>query len=156
VEHLQVEAGTVKIKSDMTPKLADHGVQCVFVGYAIGRSGNTYHMWDPSTRHVHVSRDVIWLHQMYYEPRDGGADKILRFKLKRVKTVTAQKALLKKSSESTNDSTESSANESSESADESADSADESSESGADDHSKSLSASSSQASMEQPVATHTT
>jgi hypothetical protein len=90
------EAGTAKIKSDMTPKLADCGVLCIFVGYAVGHSGNTYHMWDPSTRQVHVSCDVIWLHQMYYVSHDGGADKNPALRAEEGKTVTAQKALLKK------------------------------------------------------------
>jgi hypothetical protein len=35
-KHLRTfgEAGTVKIKTDTTPKLHDRGVQCMFVGYA--------------------------------------------------------------------------------------------------------------------------
>jgi hypothetical protein len=33
------EAGTVKIKTDTTPKLHDRGVQCMFVGYAENHRG---------------------------------------------------------------------------------------------------------------------
>jgi hypothetical protein len=57
------EASTVKIKTKtkMTPKLDDHGVQCMFVGYALRHTGDTYRMWDPKTGGVHVSWDVIWL-----------------------------------------------------------------------------------------------
>jgi Reverse transcriptase (RNA-dependent DNA polymerase) len=68
-KHLRTwgEAGTVKIKTKTTPKLADRGVQCVFVGYALGHSGDTYRMWDPKTGGVHVTRDVIWLRRMYYQ-----------------------------------------------------------------------------------------
>jgi hypothetical protein len=62
------EAGTVKIKNDKTPKLANRGVQCVFVGYALGHSGDTYQMWNPVTNSLHQTRDVIWLQQMYYKP----------------------------------------------------------------------------------------
>ena len=29
------EAGTVKIKSKMTPKMSDHGITCMFVGYML-------------------------------------------------------------------------------------------------------------------------
>jgi hypothetical protein len=76
INHLRVwgEAGTVKIKTATTPKLADRGVQCVFVGYATGHSGDTYRMWDPKTGGVHLSRDVIWLRRMYYQPNDENND----------------------------------------------------------------------------------
>ena len=46
--HLQItleyggEAGTVKIKSKITPELADQGVQCMFVGYAHNHGGDVY------------------------------------------------------------------------------------------------------------------
>jgi hypothetical protein len=62
------EAGTVKIKTDKTPKLANRGVQFVFVGYALGHLGDTYRMWNPVADGVHQTRDVIWLWQMYCEP----------------------------------------------------------------------------------------
>jgi len=61
------EAGTVKIKNIGTPKLADQGVQCMFVGYALDHTGNCYQMWDPTTKRVHETRDVIWLKCMFYE-----------------------------------------------------------------------------------------
>jgi hypothetical protein len=57
----------VKIKTDKTPKLANRGVQCVFVGYLLGHSGDTYRMWNPVTDGIHQTRDVIWLQQMYYK-----------------------------------------------------------------------------------------
>lgn len=62
------EAGTVTIKSNNMPKLANRGVQCVFVGYALDHSGDTYRMWDPDTSGVHVTRDIIWLRRMFYQP----------------------------------------------------------------------------------------
>jgi hypothetical protein len=43
------EAGTVKVKTKATPKIADRGVQCMFIGYAIDHTGDTYQMWDPAT-----------------------------------------------------------------------------------------------------------
>jgi hypothetical protein len=61
------EAGTVKVKTKTTPKIEDRGVQCIFVGYALGHTGDTYRMWDPKTGGIHVSRDIIWLNQMYYK-----------------------------------------------------------------------------------------
>jgi hypothetical protein len=43
----------------------------MFVGYALGHTGNTYRMWDPKTGGVHVSCDVIWLQQMFYKAKTG-------------------------------------------------------------------------------------
>jgi hypothetical protein len=67
-KHLRTwgEAGTVKIKTKTTPKLADRGVQCMFVGYAKDHEGDCYQMWDPKTKRVHETRDIIWLRRMYY------------------------------------------------------------------------------------------
>ena len=60
------EAGTVKTKTKTTPKLDDRGVQCMLVGYAIDHDGDVYRMWNPKTKLIHESRDVIWLNRMYY------------------------------------------------------------------------------------------
>ncbi|MGH7955289.1 MAG: reverse transcriptase domain-containing protein [Gloeomargaritales cyanobacterium] len=60
------EAGTVKIKTTMTPKLHDRGEQCVFVGYAKNHDGDCYRMWNPNTSRVHETRDVIWLKRMFH------------------------------------------------------------------------------------------
>jgi hypothetical protein len=60
------ESGTVTIKSTMTPKVKDRGVQCMFVGYAVKHPGDMYHMWDPVTGGIHEPRDIIWLQCMYY------------------------------------------------------------------------------------------
>jgi hypothetical protein len=43
------EAGTVKVKTKTTPKLADRGVHCMFIGYADDHDGNVYRMWNPKT-----------------------------------------------------------------------------------------------------------
>jgi hypothetical protein len=42
-KHLRTwgEAGTVKIKTKTTPKLADRGVQCMFVGYSLNHPGDS-------------------------------------------------------------------------------------------------------------------
>jgi Integrase core domain. len=55
------EAGTVTLKNTRSPKLADRGVQCMFVGYALNHEGDCYRMWDPLTNRVHITRDIIWL-----------------------------------------------------------------------------------------------
>ena len=41
------EMGTVKIKMDTTPKLEDHGVHCVFVGYSLTHPNECCCMYDP-------------------------------------------------------------------------------------------------------------
>jgi hypothetical protein len=61
------EAGTVKIITNKTPKSANRGIPCVFVGYVLGHLGDTYRMWNPDTDGVHQTRDVIWRQQMYYK-----------------------------------------------------------------------------------------
>jgi hypothetical protein len=68
VKHLRTwgESGTVKIKSDTTPKIADRGIQCMFVGHSADHDGDCYEMWYPKTNRVYTTRDVIWLNCMYY------------------------------------------------------------------------------------------
>jgi hypothetical protein len=61
------EAGVVKTRSLTTPKVADRGVPCMFVGYSKNHPGDTYRMYDPATGGIHDVRDVIWLHRMYYQ-----------------------------------------------------------------------------------------
>ena len=41
----------------------------MFVGYAINHDGDVYCMWDPNTNRVLISRDIIWLKRMYFEPK---------------------------------------------------------------------------------------
>ena len=61
------EAGVVKLKSSTSPKMANKGLTCVFVGYAIDHAEGVYRMWNPTTGRIHVSRDVVWLKRMYYQ-----------------------------------------------------------------------------------------
>ena len=68
-DHLRIwgEAGTVKTKTATTPKVADRGVQCLIVGYALNHHGDCYRMWNPKTNYVYETRDVIWLRRMYFQ-----------------------------------------------------------------------------------------
>jgi len=68
-KHLRTwgEAGIVKIKTATTAKLADKGVQCMFIGYATNSGGD---VWNPITNRVNNTRDVIWLKRMYFKPQD--------------------------------------------------------------------------------------
>jgi hypothetical protein len=60
------ESGTVKVKTDTTPKIADRGLQCMFVGYSKDHDGDCYEMWYPQTNRIYTTRDVIWIKRMYY------------------------------------------------------------------------------------------
>jgi hypothetical protein len=68
-KHLKTwgEAGTVKLKIKATPKVADRGVQCMFVGYAIDHEGDCYRMRGPNTSRIHETRDIIWMQRMFYQ-----------------------------------------------------------------------------------------
>ena len=59
------EAGTVKIGKD--GKVGDRGVTMIFVGYADDNAGDVYRMYNPFTKYVVVTRDVMWLKRMFYE-----------------------------------------------------------------------------------------
>jgi hypothetical protein len=64
-QHLRTwgEAGTVKTKTKTTPKIADRGVQCMFIGYAKDHEGDYYQkMWNPKTEGVHDVVQTKWLH----------------------------------------------------------------------------------------------
>ena len=75
VKHLKTwgESGTVKVKNKTTPKLADRGIQCMFVGHSKNHDGDCYEMWYPKTNSIYHSRDVVWLKRMYYTraPEEG-------------------------------------------------------------------------------------
>jgi hypothetical protein len=71
------EAGTVKTRSDMQPKLDDRGVVCMFVRYPIDHVADTYLMLDVSTTMVKTTLDVIWLGRMYYPELDNDGTHII-------------------------------------------------------------------------------
>jgi hypothetical protein len=73
-QHLRTwgEAGTVKTKVKGAPsRIADRGIQCMMTGYATDHEGDCYRMWDPKTKGIHETRDVIWMKRMYYEKDIG-------------------------------------------------------------------------------------
>jgi hypothetical protein len=39
----------------------------MFVGYSTAHAGDTYRMWDPRSRRVHITRDIRWLNKMYFD-----------------------------------------------------------------------------------------
>ena len=73
VKHLRVwgEAGVVKIKSKIAPKLKDKGVTTMFAGYTNNHDGDCYKMWEPKLHNIYITRDVIWLKRMYFSKNDN-------------------------------------------------------------------------------------
>ena len=64
--HTWGEAGVVKLKSKTSPKIINRGVTCMFVGYPANHASDCVEMWDASKNSYHVTRDVTWLHRMFY------------------------------------------------------------------------------------------
>ena len=42
----------------------------MFIGYPPNRESDSVRMWNPSTNRVMVTRDILWLKQMLYEPEN--------------------------------------------------------------------------------------
>jgi hypothetical protein len=55
------------MKTDTTPKFADRGIKCMFVGHARNNDGDCYETWNPKTSKIYVTRDVIWLNKMCFD-----------------------------------------------------------------------------------------
>jgi hypothetical protein len=60
------KTGTVKVKTDTTPKIDDRGLQCMFVDYSKDHDGDCNEMWHPQTSRIYTTRDVIWMKRMYH------------------------------------------------------------------------------------------
>ena len=71
VNHLRTweEPGKVQTITGNVSKVLNSGVQCMFVGYSIDHDGDVYCTWNPNTNRVLISRDIIWLKRMYFEPK---------------------------------------------------------------------------------------
>jgi hypothetical protein len=63
------EAGVVKQKTATTPKILNKGTACVFVGYPENHGSGTYLMYNPQTKGVHTTRDVVFLRRMYWSKK---------------------------------------------------------------------------------------
>ena len=59
------EAGT----KDTSAKLEDRGRQCMFVGCESEHPGDCYRMQYPTTNKILITRDVIWLQRMFFQPQ---------------------------------------------------------------------------------------
>ena len=63
-------AGVVFIKKTTTKKLEDRGRRMMYVGASMQHSGDTFRMFDPETKRIHMTRDVKMLQKMFYR-QDG-------------------------------------------------------------------------------------
>ena len=59
------EIGIVKIGKKLKGKLTDRGVPMMYLGRAQDHAGDTYRFLHLGTERVYVSRDVIWMNQVY-------------------------------------------------------------------------------------------
>ena len=53
------EAGVVTLKMKFTLKLVKYGTVCMCVGYVKQYTDGVYQIWDPDTKRVHVTSDII-------------------------------------------------------------------------------------------------
>ena len=60
------EAVTVTMKVTGTLKIADREITCMMIGYADDHDGDLYQMMNPNKERVTETRDVIWLHRMFF------------------------------------------------------------------------------------------
>jgi hypothetical protein len=58
------EAGIIKTGKDR--KIRDRGVTGMFVGYASNHEGNCYRMWNPKTKKIYETRDIVFLERMFF------------------------------------------------------------------------------------------
>jgi hypothetical protein len=71
------EAGVVKLKTDTTPKILAKGTTCVFVGYPDNHGAGTWLMYNPQTKGVHTTRDVVFLKCMYWSRKGPDLKEIM-------------------------------------------------------------------------------
>jgi hypothetical protein len=53
------KVGIVKLRTSTTPKIDDRGKPCMFVGYFLNHTGDTFRNWDPDTKRVDLSQDIV-------------------------------------------------------------------------------------------------
>jgi hypothetical protein len=60
-KHLSIweATGTIKIKTDTSPKLNDKGVQCMFCGYAKNRKGECCRIWNLINGYICMTCNII-------------------------------------------------------------------------------------------------
>jgi hypothetical protein len=61
------EIGIVKLHKNLIPKIYERGKPCMFARYCLNHAGDTFRMWEPYTKHVHLSRGIMWTGRMYFD-----------------------------------------------------------------------------------------
>eukprot|EP00957_Ditylum_brightwellii_P138425 10550537-Ditylum_brightwellii.AAC.1 len=77
------------------PKLADCGVPCMLVGYALNHEDIIYRLWNPNSSNLHITRGVAWLKCMYYQQKTGNTEIVTGLTMKvreRVELETSEEA----------------------------------------------------------------
>ncbi len=69
------EAGTVK--EGKCGKVLDWGVTMMFIGYNQENPENCFRIFNPESSRVTLTRDIIWLGQMYYPRRNEKVTQLL-------------------------------------------------------------------------------
>ena len=66
--HLRIfgEACILHFKTTATQKLDNRGKRCLFVGNTTNHPCDTYRLWDPVSKRIILSRDVVWVNKMYW------------------------------------------------------------------------------------------
>jgi hypothetical protein len=61
------EARTIKTGKDGKTGDRDWGITCMFVGYAFNHRGDCYRMWNPKTKMVFETHDMVFLNRMFFK-----------------------------------------------------------------------------------------
>jgi hypothetical protein len=54
------------IKTGKDGKIGDQGVMGMFVGYASNHEGNCYRMWNPNTKKISETHDIVFLKRVFF------------------------------------------------------------------------------------------
>jgi hypothetical protein len=66
--HTWGEVEVIKLKTKTSPQMLNPGINCIFVGcYPANHSSKCVKMWDAVKESYHATRDVAWLHRMFYK-----------------------------------------------------------------------------------------
>lgn len=65
-------SGVVKLKTAAMPKILNKGTTCVFVGYPENHGSGTYLMYNPQSKGVHTTHDVVFLRLLYWSKKGPG------------------------------------------------------------------------------------
>lgn len=78
-KHMRVfgEAGIVKIGKD--GKTGERGIKMMFVGYPANRESDSKRMYNPVTNRVSTTRDILWLCEMYYAPKEDSMNEVVTY-----------------------------------------------------------------------------